>query len=149
MLGVGSQEHLPGIRPNSDTYNSLCAHFILVTEDGAKAPMGHIFYCFIVAVIGFIVLPNCLISVKVDVNFCDALWDNPFFRSFLHLLIQVSVEINVLPPYPTVVTGSPVFSLLVFLLTRAQAERLLGDISESFHDVIGWVFSGNCGFNKL
>lgn len=36
--------------------------------------MGHIFYCFIVAIIGFIVLPNCLISVKVDVNFCDASW---------------------------------------------------------------------------
>lgn len=67
--------------------------------------------------------------------------DSFFFPvNFYHLLIQVSVEINVLPPYPTVVTGSPVFSLLVFLLTRAQAEFLLGNISESFHDVvIGWV----------
>lgn len=77
MLGVGSQERPPGIRPNSDTCNSLCAHFILVTEDGAKASMGQIFYCFIVSIIGFIVLPNFLISVKVDVNFCDALWANP------------------------------------------------------------------------
>lgn len=102
--------------------------------------MGHFFYCFIVAIIGFIVLSNCPVSVKVDGNFCDALWANPsrpdafglsllgwtrawsfFFCSFLHLLIQVSVEIDVLPPDPPGVTGSPVFSLLTMRLFATKS----------------------------
>lgn len=131
----------------------ICARFILVAQDGAKASMGHIFFTApsFFLIVSFLLrlmwlsVKRCGLIHPVQMHLGSVRWverelDPLFF--FVHFdTSSIKFQLNSVFHHLSLQWSQDVLcSPFSSFCSWAQAERLFGDVSESFHDVvIGWV----------